>query len=41
VVLEAIQGAGHVWFYPALDLPGEPDANAVVWNFFSQTPLRP
>jgi polyhydroxybutyrate depolymerase len=37
VVLDAIAGEDHTWFAPA-NLPGEPDATQVAWDFFSQAP---
>jgi polyhydroxybutyrate depolymerase len=37
VVLDAIAGAGHSWFGPD-EMPGEPDAAQVSWNFFSHAP---
>jgi polyhydroxybutyrate depolymerase len=39
VVLDAVLGADHSWFGPDADpRPGEPDATAVVWDFFSHVP---
>ena len=40
VVLQAISGAGHAWFGPN-DLPAEPDATLVAWNFFQSAPPLP
>ncbi len=40
VVLEAIAGAGHSWFGPD-QMPGEPDASQVAWDFFSHAPPLP
>jgi polyhydroxybutyrate depolymerase len=40
VVLDAIAGAGHSWFGPD-DMPGEPDAAKVAWDFFSHAPPLP
>jgi poly(3-hydroxybutyrate) depolymerase len=36
VRLHKVVGGKHQWFGSTLDpVPGEPDANAVIWNFFS------
>ncbi len=36
VRLDKVVGGKHQWFGSTLDpVPGEPDANAVIWNFFS------
>jgi polyhydroxybutyrate depolymerase len=40
VVLEAIAGEDHIWFAPE-NMPGEPDATEVTWNFFSHAPPLP
>lgn len=37
VVLDAVAGADHFWFAPAND-PAQPNATAVVWDFFSRAP---
>jgi polyhydroxybutyrate depolymerase len=37
VILDAVAGAGHMWFAPAYD-PAQPNATAVVWDFFSHAP---
>jgi polyhydroxybutyrate depolymerase len=39
VRFDTVTGGHHTWFGSALDpVPGEPDSNAVVWNFFSNLP---
>jgi polyhydroxybutyrate depolymerase len=40
VVLEAIAGEDHTWFAPE-NMPGEPDATQVTWNFLSHAPPLP
>lgn len=40
VVLEAIAGEDHTWFAPE-NMPGEPDATQVTWNFLSHAPSLP
>jgi polyhydroxybutyrate depolymerase len=40
IVLDAIAGAGHSWFGPA-EMPGEPDATQVAWDFVSHAPPLP
>jgi polyhydroxybutyrate depolymerase len=40
VVLDTITGGGHEWFGSDGSLPGEPDATAVIWSFFSSVPAR-
>jgi polyhydroxybutyrate depolymerase len=37
VVLDAIAGADHSWFAPE-NMPGQPDATHVTWDFFSHSP---
>jgi poly(3-hydroxybutyrate) depolymerase len=39
VVLDAVSGAEHDWFGPTVD-PGQPNATAVVWDFFRHAPAR-
>jgi polyhydroxybutyrate depolymerase len=40
VVLDAIAGADHSWFAPE-NMPGQPDATHVTWDFFSHSPPLP
>jgi polyhydroxybutyrate depolymerase len=41
VRLDTVVGGHHTWFGSTFDpVPGEPDANQVVWSFFSSLPPR-
>lgn len=41
VRLDKVVGGHHTWFGSSFDpVPGEPNANAVIWSFFSSLPLR-
>lgn len=41
VRLDKVVGGHHTWFGSSLDpVPGEPDANATIWSFFSGLPPR-
>jgi polyhydroxybutyrate depolymerase len=40
VVLDAVNGGGHDWFGCDSCLSGDPNATAVVWDFFSHLPER-
>jgi polyhydroxybutyrate depolymerase len=40
VVLDTITGGGHEWFGSDGSAPGEPDATAMIWSFFSSLPTR-
>lgn len=42
VRLDKVVGGRHTWFGSDLDpVPGEPNANTVIWSFFSSLPHRP
>jgi poly(3-hydroxybutyrate) depolymerase len=39
VRLDTVVGGHHTWFGSCFDpVPGEPDANSVVWDFFNRQP---
>jgi polyhydroxybutyrate depolymerase len=41
VRLDKVVGGNHTWFGSSFDpVPGEPNANAVIWTFFSSLQLR-
>jgi poly(3-hydroxybutyrate) depolymerase len=42
VRFDKVVGGRHTWFGSAYDpVPGEPNANADIWDFFSSLPPRP